>query len=203
MQGNQKGLFISPDQYFQDIVAEAITQRNIVLFPLAQTYLVNLLKNYIHTEMLFDIKNESGKNTRETLAEMFLRAQNSPPVLRIELLKKLADVSLYVSGFFGDSFQRKVIDIDYYINMGETAYASLASESKEDISKKVFSEYSKRFLDFVDLLDHISQKSQLTNDENLLRVYEKYLKTGSPRAKEILEEKGILNASVSKKTFEQ
>ncbi len=81
--------------------------------------------------------------------------------------------------------------------MGGVAYASLAQEIREDASRKVFTEYSSRFLDFVDLLDHISQKSQITNDENILRLYEKYLKTCSPRAKEILEEKGILNTQIA------
>lgn len=203
MQVKTKSLFISPDEYFHQVVEEAMVSRNMDTFPLARTYLVSLLKNYIHTENLFDTENESGKKTRETLAEMFLKAQNSTQTVRIELLKKLGDVSLYVSGFFGDSFQRKIIDIDYYIDMGGVAYASLAQEIKEDTSRKVFTEYSSRFLDFVDLLDHISQKSQITNDENILRLYEKYLKTGSPRAKEILEEKGILTLPVDKKSFQQ
>ncbi len=204
MQVKTKNLFISPDEYFSKVVEEAMFSRNMETFPLAQSYLVNLLKTYIHTANLFDVETENGKKTRETLAEMFLKAQNSSQTVKVELLKKLGDVSLYVSGFFGDSFQRKIVDIDYYIEMGGVAYASLANETKIDTSKKVFTEYSKRFLDFVDLLDHISQKSQLTNDENILRLYEKYLKTGSPRAKEILEEKGIITLpSETKKAFEQ
>ncbi len=204
MQAKTNSLFISPDDFFSQIVEEAMSSRNMETFPLAQSYLVNLLKTYIHTENLFDLELENGKKTRETLAEMFLKAQNSSPTVKVEILKKLGDVSLYVSGFFGDSFQRKIIDIDYYIEMGGVAYGSLAQEIRVDTSKKVFTEYSKRFLDFVDLLDHISQKSNLTNDENILRLYEKYLKTGSPRAKEILEEKGIITLpSELKKSFEQ
>lgn len=205
MEQKQGTLFISPDEYFQQVVEDAMTTRQMATFPMARTYLVRLLKSYIHTENLFDTELENGKKTRETLAEMLLKAQNSNSIVRVELLKKLGDVSLYVSGFFGDSFQRKIIDVDYYVDMGEVAYSSLANEIKEDTSRKVFQEYSSRFLEFVEILDHISNKSKITNDANLLRLYEKYLKTGSQRAKEILEEKGIITVSLenAKKAFDQ
>ncbi|MES2768460.1 MAG: hypothetical protein V4596_04875 [Bdellovibrionota bacterium] len=189
---------VSTKDFFNDVVQEAIVARKMSTFPLAQNYLVSILENYIHTNNLFDTHSENGKKTRDTLAETFLKAQNSNPTVKIELLKKLGDVSLYVSGFFADSLSRKIVDVDYYVDMGEVAYATLASEIKEDTSRKVFKDFSSRFLEYVDLLTTISQKSLVQNDESILRLYEKYLKTGSELARETLEEKGIVTIPFDK-----
>ncbi len=189
---------VTTKDFFNDVVQEAIVARKMSTFPLAQNYLVSILENYIHTNNLFDTQTENGKKTRDTLAETFLKAQNSNPTVKIELLKKLGDVSLYVSGFFADSLSRKIVDVDYYVDMGEVAYATLASEIKEDTSRKVFKDFSSRFLEYVDLLTTISQKSLIQNDESILRLYEKYLKTGSELARETLEEKGIVTVPFDK-----
>ena len=61
-------------------------------------------------------------------------AQNSEPIVRFELLKKLGDRSLYISGFFADSLQRKVVDVDYYAEMGGVAYGALADSAVEEVS---------------------------------------------------------------------
>ena len=188
----------STKDFFNDVVQEAFAARKMSTFPLAQNYLVSILENYVHTNNLFDAQTENGKKTRETLAETFLKAQNAQPTVKIEMLKKLGDVSLYVSGFFGDSLSRKIIDVDYYVDMGETAYGTLAHEIKEDTSRKVFKDFSSRFLEYVDILTTISQKSLVQNDESILRLYEKYLKTGSELARETLEEKGIVTIPFDK-----
>lgn len=196
---NNKSIYIvSAAEYFKETVAEAINKRKVQTFPQAQEYLINILKNYIQTGNLFDSKTEDGRNTRKTLAEMFLEAQGLDKNSKKEVLKKLGEVSLYVSGFFSDSFNRKIIDVDYYIDMGEVAYSTLAEETKEDLSRKVYLEFSKKFLEFVDVLSYISQHSLIQHEENVLRIYEKYLKTGSPLAREILEEKGIVTVPFDK-----
>lgn len=162
-------------------------------FPLAQGYLVKLLEYYINTERLFDEIDSSGKKrTRETLAETYLKAANAEPNLRNELLKKLGDRSLYISGFFGDSLQRKLVDIDYYADMGGAAYGSLADLVREDTMAKVYRDFSERFLDYVEVLTFISTNSFVQSEENLLRLYETYARTGSDLARERLLEKGLI-----------
>ncbi len=191
-------IIMSANGFFQEVVQEAIASRRVETFPMAQNYLVSILETYIYTENLFCLQEENGKRARETLAELFLKAQSASGTQKEELLKKLGDIALYVSGFFGDSFQRKIIDIDYYIDMGETAYGTLAVESKQDTLRKVFSEFSKKFLSFVDVLTLISYKSQAQSEKNILRIYEKFLKTGSELARETLKEKGIFTIPFDK-----
>ncbi|HWU44788.1 MAG TPA: hypothetical protein VN132_15155, partial [Bdellovibrio sp.] len=136
--------------------------------------------------------NESGQKNPQTLAEMFLTAQNAESPIKVELLRKLGDRTLYISGFFGDSLQRKIVDIDYYAEIGGAAYASLAGCTREDTMVHVYSTFSKRFLDFVDVLTYISHNSFVKSDQSILRLYDRYMRTGSELAREKLEEMGVL-----------
>lgn len=164
--------------------------RRIETLPAVEIYLVDILEKYMLTEKLFDESNSSGKKTRETLAELLLRASNSAPRQRADLLRKLGDSALYISGFFGPSLQRKIVDIDYYINMGTTAYGALAKEIEEDTFAKAYTEISHKFTDFVDVFTLMSQKS-LEAGTDVFRQMEVYSKTGSQLILEQLSEQGI------------
>ena len=186
---------ISPVEFFQTLVDDAISHQKIDTFPEARGYLVELLVHYVDANNLFS-RDDQGRATQTTLAEAMLRATQAEAVEKIETLKRLGDTALYVSGFFGDSLSRKIVDIDYYVNIGGAAYGYLANEIREDQLAKVFSEYSSRFVSYMDLLTYISQKSLVQSNSDLLRLYSRYLTTGSELAKTQLIEKGLLNAQV-------
>jgi len=188
-------LFISPGDFFKDLVRKGFEQRKLETYPYVESYMVNLLQHYLDAKNLFDPEyDEFGRRIPKTLAEMYLTANTvEDQQVKVELLKKLGDRSLYMSGFFGDSLQRKTVDLDYYVNMGGVAYATLASCVREDTSVKVYSTISKRFVDFVDVLTYISHNSFIKSDESVLRLYDRYMTTGSELAREKLTEMGLLN----------
>jgi hypothetical protein len=104
-----------------------------------------------------------------------------------------------MSGFFPDSFRRRVVDVDYYVSMGEYAYGSL-SRRDEDAFSEVFGELSRKFVGFTDVLADISERTALATPTDVLRLYEKWLRTGSDRDGQRLIERGILpNSSIGKK----
>lgn len=177
-------LCLSPREFFAEVVDDALKERKVKTVPLAHSYLVNLLQHYISADNLFD--------EQKTLAEIFLKAANSEHNQKVELLKKLGDRSLYVSGFFADSLQRKVVDIDYYRDMGSAAYSTLAGAVREDALSEVFNEFARKFLEFVEVLNLISEKAQVQSENNILRLYEQFAKTGSELAREKLLEKGLI-----------
>lgn len=189
-----KTLFlVSSREYFVEMVDHGLTKRNVKVVPAVQNYLVGLLEHYLDARNLFDqAVNEQGQKTPTTLAEMYLTASTSQTPEKLELLKKLGDRSLYISGFFGDSLNRKLVDIEYYANMGGAAYGSLAEISKEDTTAQIYKTFSHRFIEFVDVLTYISQQSFVHTDEGLLRLYDRYLRTGSELAKDKLVEMGVL-----------
>lgn len=192
-------IYVSAKEFFREVVVDACAQRKLKTFPLVQGYLTSLLEYYISTDRLFDEEKQDGKKDRKTLAELYLTATNCESGVRLDLLKKLGDTSLYVSGFFGESLTRKLVDVDYYANMGELAYGSLSNFVKEDTYRAVYNDFSLRFMEYVDVLTFISQKMMIQSNENLLRLYDHYIRTGSELAKETLLEKGIAVTPPDKK----
>lgn len=185
-------LLVSSREFFDQILSEAFERRRVKTIPKVKGYLVELLEAHIPTESLFDDTDAQGRRVRQTLAETMLKAQSAELPVRIELLKKLADRSLYISGFFSDSLQRKLVDVDYYADMGCMAYGSLADCVREDTVSRVYREFSRRFLDFVDVLTDISTRAKASDEANILRLYELYARTGSTAARERLIEKGLI-----------
>lgn len=192
--GEAKSLFlVDSNQYFVDCVSEALKEQKVKTFPQVENYLVHILTHYMYTNNLHETEVDSNIKTPTTLAELLLQSQISEPSQKVSLLKKLGDRSLYLSGFFADSFNRKIVDANYYAQMGGVAYETLAQCTREDIQAKVFLEISRKFTSFVDVFSYISHKSQITSSQNILQVYDRYLKTGSGVAKKALLESGILS----------
>jgi hypothetical protein len=111
-------------------------------------------------------------------------------------LREIGDVSLFISGFFSDSLQRKLVDVDYYVSIGGRAYNTL-SRVETDTYSSVFAELGEKFVGFVDVLSEVSERTSCSSNADLLRLYEKWLKTGSPRSGQLLVERGVVpNASI-------
>ncbi len=192
-------LFVSSKEYFSESLETAFKYFQFKPHPLSRTYLVEMLERYMFSQNLFEVDQQTGKYKRSTLAELFLKAQNENSTgVRSDLLKRLGDTSLYISGFFGDSLNRKLVDIDYYAEMGGVAYGSLAKETSDPSMSEVFDCFSSRFIEFVDVLTYISQKTQVQSDKDLLRLYDRYVATGSKLAEDQLLEKGVLNSELIK-----
>ena len=111
-------------------------------------------------------------------------------------LKEIGDLSLFISGFFSDSLNRKLVDIDYYISIGGSAYGAL-SRIETDTFSPVFAELAQKFVGFVDVLGEVSERTSCASNAEVLRLYEKWLKTGSRRSSQLLIERGVVpNASI-------
>lgn len=187
-------LFVTSSDFFKESVRQACSERKIETYPQVESYIVNLLEYYLDARNLFDTESvdETGNRKPKTLAELYLIAHNSETATKVELLKKLADRSLYMSGFFGDSFERKIIDVDYYADMGGSAYRTLSEYTKEDTLSTVYRTISTDFIRFMDVLALISQNSLVQSNQSVLRLYDRYMRTGSDVAREKLVQMGVL-----------
>ena len=88
--------------------------------------MVNLLTLFARSEQLFEISE--GRMRLKPLVQMLAEALEAPSAQARERgLQRLGDISLFIAGFFAQSFARKLIDIDYHIAMGGRAYGTLAS----------------------------------------------------------------------------
>jgi hypothetical protein len=130
------------------------------------------------------------------LAHMLAEAREAPTAIaRQRSLQRLGDVSLFVAGFFARSFARKLIDIDYHIAMGGNAYSSLADTMQRSMSGRcvaaIYAQLAQKFQRLVDALNEVSEMSYRHTDADILRLYEVWMKTGSPRAHGLLHKLGV------------
>ena len=180
--------------YFKDLVETAVIRQNTDVTVMSQFYLVNLLSEFIKTDRLFEW--EEGHYDETPLAILLSRALNAGPNMRIKLLKKIGDLSLYIAGFFSDHVDGKVVEIDYYISMGEGAFKNLSGiMDGEKTFSELYDELSDKFIHLVDILSEVRDSGEMSSNTELLRLYERWLKTGDPYIKERLEKEGIVISS--------
>jgi hypothetical protein len=180
-------------EFFRDALHGALEKRQLAVEDQTEHYVVNLLTLFSRSEELYDATPDGArlKPLVVMLAEA-LEARSEGD--RNRGLQRLGDVSLFIAGFFAQSFARKLIDIDYHIAMGGRAYGALAetmSRGKGRVLGHVFAELSTNFQPMVDALNEVSESSYSHSDKDILRLYEVWLKTGSRRCYEILKRLGV------------
>jgi hypothetical protein len=188
--------------FFRELVTEALGHQNVSVQPETEFYLVNLLNQFMTADRLYT-RDGQGAVREEPLALMVKEALEEPAVQAQSLLfRKVGDVSLYVAGFFQDSLNRKLVDVDYYIDMGGTAYQQVAARTAEDTLRALYDELSEKFSRCVDVLAEVSDKTSTHTEKDLLRLYELWQRTGSERAAKALQEAGIIPAEGIKKDWQ-
>jgi len=178
-----------PRALFAELVAGALWETRVQPSPMAIAYLIELLDSRVCSADPADV--EGGE---ATLAESLLRAQLQRGNSRLRRLRNLGDRALFTAGFFGDSLNRSVVDLDYYGDVGRAAYGNLADSLARQLHEKtwpgLYAELAQRFHEFVDVLAEVGDRTRSGRCEDLLRLYERYLRTGSPRDRRRLQRRG-------------
>lgn len=183
----------SPAEYFKDLVESALTRQHLRSNELTSYYLVDLLCRFMRPDRRIPFYDD----TSEPLALRLQRALESGGMEQRARLRNLGDFSLFTSGFFSDSLNRRSVDLDYYVAMGEYAYGSL-SRRDTDAFGAVFTELARKFVAYMDVLADISERTGATGSTDVLRLYERWLRTGSPRDGQRLADRGLVpNPSLS------
>jgi hypothetical protein len=183
----------SPAEVFREMVGEALTRQRVRASEPAAFYLVHLLTEFVHTRRLFPDDAPGSP----TLVEFLGKALASTPATRLAAFRRMGDFALFVAGFFADSLNRKLVDVDYYAAMGGGAYANASRLSMSLDSREMFDELSRQFVRFMDVISEVGERSQiaaggLMGNQGLLRLYEIFLRTGSERARRRLHEAGVI-----------
>ena len=180
----------SPVEYFKELVEGALERQGLVANELTSFYVVHLLTGFVD--------RRAGDRNDAPLGIQLARALDGGAEQRASL-KQIGDLSLFVSGFFADSLRRKLVDVDYYVSIGGVAYQAL-SRDETDTFSPVFAELAEKFIAFVDVLSDISERSSCASNMDLLRLYERWLKTGSRRSGQLLVERGVVPNSSLRST---
>lgn len=186
-------------EFFRDALADALNSQHVELDEHTAHYVVSLLVLYSRTEV-------SHQDTRPgqrwvSLVDLLTQASSTnSPVEREALLQRLGDVSLFVAGFFAHGFARRLIDVDYHVAIGGRAYGTLAATPMSGPRRAlstVFGELARKFQLVVDALGEIADSARVWGPDDVLRLYELWLKTGSKRAQGLLQQLGVAPAPVS------
>jgi hypothetical protein len=188
------GLFRSESalEFFKEQVEGAMARQNLQTSEWTAYYVVRLLAGYVsgRDDAAFD---------GQPLGIRLAHALQAEGAAQREGLRSVGDASLFVAGFFSDSLQRRLVDSDYYIALGANAYGRLAGDD-HDAFADVFGEMADKFVPLVDVLAEISDRASLGSNRELLRLYDRWLRTGSRRDESLLAERGLVpGAAISRR----
>jgi hypothetical protein len=180
-------------EFFKDELHGALEKQQLAVEDQTEHYVVNLLTLFSRSEALYEQTSE-GPRLKPLVVMLSEALEARSAEDRNRGLQRLGDVSLFIAGFFAQSFARKLIDIDYHIAMGGRAYATLAealSRGRSRVLGNVFGELAEKFQPMVDALNEVSETSYAHSDKDILRLYEIWLKTGSRRCYDVLKRLGV------------
>ena len=178
-------------EYFRQSIDEAIVGQGVDIDPHATHYVVNMMTLFSRSEHFYEDDGEIYGI--RPLALMLADAADAPsPEHRNQTLKRIGDVALFVAGFFVDSLRDKPVDVDYYMHMGENAYGSLSEETRGTFHGNAFAdiyrELATKFRVLIDVLNEVRGGAE----QDVVRTFEIWRKTGSQRAERLLREQGVL-----------
>src|SRR5205823_8675374 len=131
-----------------------------------------------------------GEMTRARITDeplgVKLAQSAADPGERVRTLKEVGDTSLYVAGFFAESLTRSLVDVDYYVGLGQSAYGQLARSfgptgrsgfgGTQRSLTGVYEELADKFPEFVGVLAEVRKRTDLASPD-IGKLYEIWLKT--------------------------
>lgn len=173
-------LATSVDEFFHQAVTTALSAVDLSASEPASWYLVGLL----------------GEMTRTRIPDeplgLKLVATGQEPAERGRTLKQVGDTSLYVAGFFAESLNRSLVDADYYVGIGQSAYAQLArSLGAQRSLSDVYGELAEKFPQFVDVISEVRKRAEFATSD-IGKLYELWLRTRDEWIENKLRSVGVL-----------
>lgn len=177
-------------ELFNPLIKDVAKKSKFELSEHSHVYILSVLERHIFTSVLFA---EGG--LEPMISEVLLTALQEEVVSKKESqLKSLGESILFRSGFFADSFKRKIISLGYYIDMGSVAYENLYGSSRNPVHRDL----SSRFAGYVDLFSEIGSQINFKSKEDLIVLFDRYLEAESSGAGAKLIELGVVPSQQKK-----
>ncbi len=170
----------SVEEFFHKAVLDALERAQVKATTATECYLVSLLGTFA-----------TSKITDEPLSLKLVRTSDDPAA-RLQALKEVGDTSLYLTGFFRPSLQGKLVDPEYYIDLGGAAYRELSQRLHGPSAiGEMYSELSAKFPRFAEVLNEVSKQVDFTGGD-LVKLYQQWLTTRSEWVERRLRSLGII-----------
>lgn len=171
-------------EYFHPRVEHAVVHQRAPVSSDTVIYLSHLLAE--------QGRLEPGEEASATLVELRQRAALVSRAESVSVWKQLGDRTLVVAGYFREQIERRRLSRDYYGRMGSTAYEALARMLGGEGFGAIFAELAARWDTCTDVIAEVRDEGAERNDADVLRLYEEWLRTGSPRVAERLRTLGVV-----------
>jgi hypothetical protein len=176
--------------YFREPVTQAIRGREVQASSATESYIVQLLSDFAKPTP----ETTSALTESVTLLLRDAIAESGPE--RFRRLQRLGDGVLYGMGFFNQKTHG--VDRKYLARVGATAYDHAARMLRTGQGKSagpdILNELATKFEGFVEVLRYVSdwvEAKSARDEEGLVRLYERWLKTKSPLLKDELGQRGM------------
>ena len=177
-------LAASVDEFFHEVVTDALSAVDLEASQPASWYLVGLLGDFTKARLTDEPLGLKLATPAEDAGE------------RVRNLKQVGDTSLYVAGFFAESLSRSLVDVEYYVGIGQSAYAQLARSLAASKSiGEVYEELAEKFPQFVDVLAEVRKRThlaELNQTTDVGKLYEIWLRTRDEWVEKKLKAAGLL-----------
>jgi hypothetical protein len=185
--------------FFREALVEALAERQVEATEPTAHYLVALLADFAHPDELVHTHLE------RPLPFLLEEALSSVGRERFDRLRTLGDSVLYTSGFFLDHLENRGVQLSYVAALGARAYDSAASMlrhaghvagSDAVGAPELFEELAGKFSRFSEVLgtvaDGLFANSAQNSDAAMLKLYERWLRTGSSQLATTLTTRGLV-----------
>jgi hypothetical protein len=179
--------------FFGEVVEDAMRTRHVDATDGATHYLVCLLADYAHPD------TRAGEALERPLTLLLNEALQVPDAAeRFERLRSIGDGVLYGCGFFSDHFEARGVDPHYLHVLGTRAYGAAGAmlwQNAGEQGPNLFAELSENFDLFVEVVADVADATiamGVASSRGLLKVYERWLRTGSDRLATALTSRGVL-----------
>jgi hypothetical protein len=198
------GISLSTDVrgFFAELVTHATEDRGLTSNEATTAYVAALLADFAHP----------GAFSRTSLERPFTlllaEAMESAGQERFERLRAIGDGALYLRGFFREHLETRGVALPYVSAVGARAYDGVAAMLRVNVGVRatkgtsdgavpdVFGELAARFDAFVELLESVSDRlvaqGSTGSPGGVLKLYERWMKTGSSDIAAALGEHGLV-----------
>jgi len=168
--------------FFHHLVDQAVRTHQCAATEAAEHYLAGLLADYAKPDRL------EAASLERPLTLLLDEALHTAGSERFERLRSLGDGVLYTSGFFADHLSTRGVELRYVQTLGARAYDGAASMLRQSAgdgtgAPDVFRELADNFAMFAEVVSRIADVLQANSAHNsnrqVVRLYERWMKTGS------------------------
>ena len=154
------------ESFFQTLVDDAVKTQHFEATEAAEFYLAGLLADYAKPDRL------EAEALDRPLTLLLDEALHTAGRERFERLRSLGDGVLYTSGFFADHLSTRGVELRYVRALGDGSGAP-----------DVFRELADNFAMFAEVVSRVADVLQANSAHNsnrqVVRLYERWVKTGS------------------------